>query len=336
MKQREVAQNVTPESERDWFESKVLKKATRQIRDTLTYLQTHAEIKLKNHREHEFCLRPTTISHIHKLVVYSPHECLPAICQDLKFHRSKTAGVIHIFIARDYKGLVQTWLTPAEFADYLEFREALIDNWEHNLPGLPEQAIVGQYLSGKFDNQPSFEFVKYLEAIKHNADEWDMSGVISNFPERTTSTNHPTDYYHIVREIAQLKRNGLREFKKRFQLSFEKAKANKYVKPYRFTSLYTGCGFVFIPVTQELIPHRQKGLQNLTYAHKYEQKLSKCVGVSVTHDKEKWFFVEWCFLESQWEEDPVMDEQLRQNNPFREAKTVELKRYDFNQPENLK
>jgi hypothetical protein len=231
--------------------------------------------------------------------------------------------------------LVQTLLTPAEFAEYLEFREALIDNWEQNLRELPEQAIVGQYLIGKFE-QPSVKFVKYLEAIEHNAEEWDMSGIISNFPERTTSMNNPMDYYHIVREIAQLKRSGLREFKKRFQFSFERAKANKFTKPYRMASPYTGCGFVFIPITQELIPKRQNALINLTHALKYSEKLSKCVGVSVAHEKDGWFNVEWCFLEFPWEEDRDMDEKLQQNNPFRDAKTVELKRYDFKQPENLK
>jgi len=29
----------------------------------------------------------------------------------------------------------------------------------------------------------------------------------------------------------------------------------------------------------------------------------------------------------------VMDEMLRNNNPFREARVVELKRYEFRQPE---
>jgi hypothetical protein len=331
LKEREEVQNTTPESERDWFENKVLKKATRQIRDTLAHLQAHAEIKLKNHREDEFCLRLKTINHIHKLVVYLPHKRLPAICQNKKFHRSKTAGVIHIFTARDYKGLVQTLLTPAEFADYLEFREALIDNWEPNLAGLPEQSIVGQYLSGKLDDQPSFEFVKYLEAIEHKADEWDMSGIISNFPERTTSTNHPTDYYHIVREISLLKRSGLREFKLRYKFSIENAKANKFVKPYRMTSLQTNCGFVFIPISKEFISNRQSALINLTHALKYDQKLPKCIGVSITHEKEGWFFVEWCFIEFPWKKDQLMADKLKQNYPFREGKIAELNRYDFKQ-----
>jgi hypothetical protein len=60
--------------------------------------------------------------------------------------------------------------------------------------------------------------------------------------------------------------------------------------------------------------------------------MSKCVGVSVAHEKDGWFNVEWCFLEFPWEEDPEMDERLRQDNPFRERKTVELKRYDFKRP----
>jgi len=329
LKERKAAQNATPKSEQDWFVSKVLKKATSQIRDTLTYLQTHDEIKLKNHREHAFCLSSATIKHIHKIVVYLPHEYLPAICQNLKFHRSKTAGIIHFFTASDYKGLVQTLLTPAEFADYLEFREALIGNWQQSLPGLPEQAIVGQYLSGRFDEQPSFEFIKYLEAIDHKVGEWDLSGIISNFPERTTSTKHLTDYYQIVREIALLKRSGLREFKSRYKFSIENAKAGKFVKPYRMTSLHTNCGFVFIPITKEHIPHRQNTLINLTHALKYDQKLPKCIGVAITHDNEGWYFVEWCFLEFPWEHDQSMEDKLKQNYPFREGKVAELNRYDF-------
>jgi hypothetical protein len=331
LKERGIVQNASSASEQDWFENKVLKKATHQIRDTLAYLQANAEIKLKNHRQHEFCLRLKAINHIHKIVVYLPHECLPAICQDLKFHRSKTAGVIHIFTARDYKGLIQTLLTPAEFADYLEFREALIDTWRQNLPGLPEQAIVGQYLSGKFDDQPHMKFVKYLEAIEHKADEWDMSGIISNFPERTTTANHPTDYYHIVREIALLKRSGLREFKLRYKFSIENVKGNKFVKPYRMTSLHTNCGFVFIPVTKEFVANRQSALLNLTHALKYDQKLPKCIGVSITHEKDGWFFVEWCFIEFPWEKDQSMEDKLKQNYPFRVGKVAELDRYEFKQ-----
>ena len=41
IKEREEVEDASPQTEAKWFESKVLKLATRQIRDTLTYLRTH-------------------------------------------------------------------------------------------------------------------------------------------------------------------------------------------------------------------------------------------------------------------------------------------------------
>jgi hypothetical protein len=74
-------------------------------------------------------------------------------------------------------------------------------------------------------------FLQYLSALEHNIDEWDMSGIIKQFPDRVTTDNKATDYYSIVTEIAKLKRNELREFKQRFQLSMQKCRANEFVRP---------------------------------------------------------------------------------------------------------
>jgi len=251
----------------------------------------------------------------------------------LKHHRSKTAGIIiHLLTAEDYRGLIRTLLTPAEFADYLGFREMLIGKWEAELAILPEQALVGQYLSGNLDHQPSLLYAKYLEAIEHKAEEWDMSGVIGRFADRITSESAATDYYPIVREIALLKRSELREVKTRIRLSMENAKADKFSKPYRIALPRTGCGFVFIPLTRDVIPNRQRGLQNLTLAHKYDQRLSKCVGVSFAFEGDGWFSDEWCYFEFPWEENRTMEKVLRHNNPFRDVKLAELQPYHFKRP----
>lgn len=47
LKEREAIANTTSAIERKWFEKKVLDQATRQIRDTLRYLQQNATIALK-------------------------------------------------------------------------------------------------------------------------------------------------------------------------------------------------------------------------------------------------------------------------------------------------
>lgn len=329
LKERETQNVTTATAEKRWFEKKVLGLATRQVRDTLEYFKDKGNIEIQNHRGHTFCLDIQSINHLHKLIVYLPHVALTEGYRKLKHHRSRTAGIIHIISAGDYLGIVRTLLTPAEVADYLNFREELIDRWEPEIAAVPELALVGQYLKGDISVPPSIEFIKYLQHIDHQADEWDMSGIISKFMDKVTTDNKPTDYYSIVREIALLKRNELREFKKRFQLSIEKTRSNEFVRPYRLAIPRTNCGFVFIPMTKDTLPHRRNGLQNFTLAHKYELKLPKCIGVSIADDSDGWFTAEWCYVEFPWEKDIYLEQLLRDSYPFREVRQSELPRYTY-------
>lgn len=330
LKERQAPTDTTPEKEQRWFKRKIIDSAKSQIRDTVNYLQNHSNIQIQNHRGHSFNITVSSVESVHKLVLYKAHEFLPESCRKQKYHKSQTAGFIHIIPANDYLGIVTTLLTPTEVAEYLAFRELLLNSWEDDVLHLPEQALVGQYLSGESDQKPELNFVEYLHALEHRAEDWDISNIIRVFPDRITTNNAPTDYYYIVREIAKLKRNELREFKTRFQLSVEKANANEFVIPYRIAIPRTDCGFVFIPLTHDILKNRLLYLQNLTHAHKYEQRLSKCIGVSFAIDEDGWYSIEWCYLEFQWQEDPEMENTLQQNNPFREVRAVNLTQYRFN------
>jgi hypothetical protein len=329
LKERELVPGANAETEKCWFERKVLKQATRQVRDTVGYLNRVKTIAVQNHRGHTFDLAFESVRQFHKLIVYLPQDPLPAEYRRIKHHRSRTVGVIHIVPAHDYLGIVRTLLTPGEVAEYLSFREELITRWEAHIAAVPEPALVGQYLHGDSAKRPSFEYLEYLKQLDHRAEEWDMSGVIAKFPDRVTTDSGPTDHYPIVRELALLKRNELREFKKRFQMSVEKARANAFVLPYRMVVPRTSCGFLFVPILREMVPHRRTGLMNLTLAHKYEQRLPKCIGISIADDEVDWFNAEWCYIETAWKEDPEMERLLKENNPFREVKTHELPRYTY-------
>ena len=330
LKEREQVPGASAEAEKRWFKSKVLGKATRQIRDTVNYPRDHQAIELENARGHRSQVAFSSIREFHKLVVYLPQPQLPAELRAIKHHHSTTAGVIHVISGHDDLGIVRTLLTPAEAADYLAFRERLISRWPDDILSVSEAALVGQYLSGDFEDRPSEEYTDYLKRLEHHADEWDMSGIITKFPDRVTTANGPTDYYPIVRELSLLKRDELREFKQRFQLALKKARSDKFAQPYRMVVPRTGCGFVFIPITKDLLPRRQIGLTNLTLGHKYDQRLSKCIDASIADDVKPWFTLEWCYIESPWAEDPEMDEWLKSNNPFREVEQVVTQRYSFN------
>lgn len=329
LKEREVQSATTPDAEKRWFEKKVLKQATRQIRDTLNYLNNAQAIEIRNHRGHSFSLDVRLIQELHKLIVYLPNEALPKSCRSIKYHRSRTAGLIHIIPANDYLGIVRTLLTPTEVVDYLNFRADLIDKWEPEITSFSESALVGHYLDGDINALPSNKFISYLHRLDHQEEDWDMSRVIAMFPDRITTNKAGTDYYPIVRELASLKRSELREFKKRFQLSLEKAQANEFVLPYRMALTRTNCGFVFVPVTKEMLANRRNGLKNFTFAHKYEMKLPKCIGVSIADDTNGWFTAEWLYAEFSWERDEQLEQLLRNNYPFRKVTQTEVPGYTY-------
>ncbi|WP_306549507.1 hypothetical protein [Desulfobulbus sp.] len=329
LKERGIVVGANADTEKRWFERKVLKKATRQIRDTVNYLNRNKSIEVRNQCGQTFDLSFAAIHQIYKLVVYLPHNALPTEQRRVKHHRSRTAGFIHIIPAHDYLDIVRTLLTPTEVVEYLSFRESLIDRCGTELYAIPEPALIGQFLSRELEARPSLNYLDYLRKLKDRSEEWDMSAVISKFPDRISSANGPTDYYPIIRELALLKRNELREFKKRFQLCIVKAKTDTFARPYRIAVPRTGCGFVFLPITKDMLPYRQTGLKNFTYAHKYDQRLIKCIGVSIANDSDGWFNAEWCYIENKWVQDLDMDSLLQNNNPFREVNNSELPRYSY-------
>jgi hypothetical protein len=329
LKERVAVEETNPKGERRWFERKVLRKGTSQIRDTMAYLQANPNINLKNHRGHEVSLKADQLRTLHKLVVYLPNQALPSDCLHKKHHLSCTAGLIHLVSAYDYQEIVRTLLTPAELIDYLEYRATLISKWPEDTEREPESVLMGHYLRGNFDERPNRSHYELLKALRHQVDAWDMSGVIKVFADRITTQGDATQYYPIISAIAELKRNELAEFKKRFTLSIEKARANEFVQPYRMAIPRIGCGFVFIPMTQEFIPQRRTGLQNLTMAQKYDQKLPRCLGVSFAPDTCGWYSVEWCYLEYPWEPDAELDQLLVESKPFRDVRHTELSRYTF-------
>lgn len=283
---------------------------------------------MQNHRNQTFNLANAPISSAQKLVVYLADDTLPTICSAVKHHVSRTSGVIHVMAAEDYLGVLRALITPAELAEYLRFREALLVKWPDAGP-LPEQALVGQFLSGDLEARPNLVFADYLRRLEQNAEEWDLSTVITKFMDRVTGDFSGIDYHKIVKELAKLTRTDLRAFKTRFKLCMDKARANEWVLPYRITVPQTGCGFLFVPLTKEMLPHRQQALQNLTLAHKYDQRLEKCVGASFAAEDGDWFAVEWCYVEFPWHYDTETDALLKRDNPFREVKAVTVSRYTF-------
>lgn len=204
LKERNLVEEHTDHTERTWFQNKVLKKATKQIRDTLQYLNTYAEVNIENERGHKFNVVSGNIRQQINIILFAPNEILPVEYKYKKFHHSSTAGFIHLITSDDYAGIVKTLVTPAEISEYLEFRKSLGIKWKDKINTLPEQALVGQFLSRDFKSEPGFDFVKYLANFFQLRGDFDMSHIFNIFADRIVSTETPYQYYQILKELAKL------------------------------------------------------------------------------------------------------------------------------------
>ncbi|MCD6487099.1 MAG: hypothetical protein J7K35_07220 [Syntrophobacterales bacterium] len=316
------------ENEKKWFNNKVVREATKQIRNTLGYLADYREIYLTNDRNHVFNLATAKLNSINKIVLYTAHDSLPLNCRNKKYHNSSSVGFIHIFNVEDYIGICETLVTPTEFHHYLSYREELINQWEKETVDILEDALLGHFLYGDLSVEPSSESNKYLMALKDERAEWDFTNIGRIFADRMTVARNPQDYYKIVSELAKFKRTDLKLFKERFELAKDKAMKDEFTIPFRMT-IPDRVGFVFVPITQDMIDKRTQYLSNLTLAHKYDQKLSKCVGLSISPDSAEFFYVEWCFIESPWEYDEEIEKMLKESFPFRPVREHYVPTYTF-------
>jgi hypothetical protein len=331
IKERKQLDVHTIENEIKWFKNTVLKHATKQIRDTLRYLNTYSKIEITNERGHSFDVVSGSINKKIHIVLYSPNEILPNEYKWKKFYLSSTAGFIHLITAEDYFGICRTLITPAEIREYLEFRQKICSKCEDRTNNLPEQSLLGQFLAGELVSEPRWDYTEYLLALTTKLENFDLSRMLHKFLEKTVKTFYePLDYYRILKELAKLKRTELKEVKERLLLCINKSQEDQIIKPYRVTILRTGCGFVFCIVPKEMVGKSIIGLKNYTYAHKYDQKLTKCIGISVYRDGD-YLDIGWCLIEEEWFFDEVMEKKLKDSFPFREVKMKKNITYHFNQ-----
>ncbi len=328
LKERGESTNHTLESEKKWFENKVLKKSKKQIKDTLKYFNENDHIEIINQRGHKFDIKSKTINVIIKIILYAPSSKLPLECYNTKYYQSEIAGFIHILPIHDYLNICNTFITPCEIAQYFDFREGILT---HYPSWTDERAIAGQFLYGAFDEAPDMKYIEYLEKLENDVRDFDIFPILKEYKESIAySIGHvdDTDYYSILEEFAKLNRMELREVKTRIIKCIEECKTKKFTKPYRMLSIRTGCGFVFISLEEGLKDQRITGLKNFTYASKYLFQIPRNIGVSFVKVGAT-FLIDWCYMEFEWRHDPGLEKQLKDNFPFRNVSLKSREYYKF-------
>ncbi len=302
----------------NWFKNKVLGKAVKQIKDTIKYFDIYNDIYIQNERGHILNIGEARKLEPIKLIIYSPGKDLPESTRFLKFHKSKDVGLIHLFHIEDYLWICKYLITPFEIREFLKFRETLFKTHENILNNLPEQYVLGHYIETLDVKTINPKYIENVTKLIQDNEKFDISFIIENFKAKILEDSENLEYYSIIKEIAKLDRSDLREFKKRFEFVIEKAKDQIFTLPTRMTSLKSKCGFVFVVLQYDKRTFWKNAVVNFTEAHKYDQRLDKTMGMIVYHNPtEKYFDINWCFIEFKWVKNQEFENLLKDNFPFR-------------------
>ncbi len=313
-----------PDIERTWFQKKVLGNATKQIRDTLRFLDEYDEIHIANARGDTFDIRSAELAEITKIVVFLGGRALPEDCWQMRHYQSRSAGFIHVLAAHDYLGILEKLRVPEDIRSYFAYREKVIPNLCEAGIVVDESDIMGAFVGDEeFPTPTSREF---LYSFVQDLDAFDLSQLIGSLRDNIQRSEQPDDYYRIMLEFARVPRSVWREVKIRFMKSLEAAQKKEIAQPFRLTFPATDCTFMIatlIPEVDATGPTgeeiRVKGLLNFTYGAMYDAKSSKGVGILISKVGE-YVQIDWSLLNETWKPNPEMDAMLANNNPFREAK----------------
>ena len=194
--------------EANWFEDKVLKKATKQVRDTLKFLGEYGSILIENQRGHRFHLEPAKLKRKFLVVVYDEPASIVYRARP-NHYVSKTAGLIHVVRSTDLLDVCRTLITLSEIASYLDFRANIVRL--NSL--LSERAILGQFLRGAVNELPDERNVEEFSRFRRNRSRFDIRWFFEELPS-VIHTNHNGDdksYYGILREFVLLDRFELEQ-----------------------------------------------------------------------------------------------------------------------------
>jgi hypothetical protein len=322
-----------PEAETRWFDKKVSKLAVDQLCASLRYLEQEQTLPLANLRGQTLELAKTRkqVSLTHLVVLFSPSAALPSAVAMRKGRESHRAGFVHFISADDYMFVCDTLHTPFEISDYLSFRKAVALKDPH-VHAVSEKAILGQYL---MDPDPSRRVSQAnaanVDHLVRDANEFSLTNILAVYLDRVTLSAQGTDYHRILAELAKLRRNMAREFRKRLAWAMDTCKRGSDVRPSRFDVPDLGCSYIFIPLSPSQRAAWQQHLLPMTHLSKYAFRSPKCIGLTVATDPTdtKFYLVNWLFLEFPWEADEKADELIRDIKPFREITVVAAPTYRF-------
>lgn len=312
-----------------WYKNKILKLAVKQIKKDQGYLNNSQEISIKNARGHVLDIKKALSCSCKKyIIIYTPDGEFTEERRNKRFHKSTKIGLIHLFHSEDYCLICKYLITPAEINEYLDFRERFYSVDPSRSDSLSEQYVLGHFLETLDVKEVCEHYIENLQKIDTSSKEFNLSSLIENFQDRIINNKGTTDYYSIVKEIAKLKRDELKDLKSMISYTRKECDSDDYCQPRRMYTKRTDCAFVLIPLPSLKSKNWEDVLSYFTCSHKYDVKAKKCIGlVMFRNPTDKYYFeLRWGYSEYPWmfdseEEDNLAN--LKMNELFAEVRVKE-------------
>ena len=307
--------------EERWFNEKVVRKATKQIRDSVRYISDHDSILMKNDRGRVVEILRSSPEKIKKIVVFHGGRALPRGCADKKFHISSSVGFIHILSANDYANVLNYIIVPDDIRRYFEYREYALAPIGGAGVAVDESDILVGYLTDAPLPVPGSR--ERLSGFIQDIEDFDLSHLMTEFVDRIQNDDGGTDYHKILAEFARVPRSLWREFKLRLMLSLDACGRSERCMPYKVTFPSSSCAFLIASLDPQLPTAGAEGeqirlryLEMYTLAAKYRSKVKSVVGLLISKDG-NFRQLDWCHAAFPWEYDRSMENFLARFDFFR-------------------
>jgi hypothetical protein len=315
-----------------WFVRKVRKAAVSQIAKTKAMMRQFAGTRIRNQRGHQVHLPDAPPTRLSSIVIY--HASSTTEFYAPKYCISRSAGFVHFIAAKDYFGVCQSLVTPAEVLEYLAFREDVVKLLNLAPAQVSEAALVGQFMGGTITIKaiPHERYANILDALIQDREQWDISYLTDHLGEQIKYRDgdaSATQYYRILAQLAKLSRAELRELKILLGHATEAVRTDTLELPYRFALPRNDCGFLLLAVPSNMHPKAHQTLMNVSLLSKYELKVSKHVSLSMRRVK-SFLDIEWMYAEGPVKANEKLDAFLARNYPFRKLREDLRTRYQFN------
>lgn len=291
-----------------WLEGRV-KKALGQLKRTRAHINSGAEFRLRNAIGDEIGVQIPKSATIHYIILLEGLHDWNRVVSPIRIRASRSVDIVaHCILSLEYLAIVRTLITPAEIGEYLGFRARTLSKHSIESTFLPEECLLGQYISGKWTWYPEKGFELHFQSLKQNLEAWELGNFINSLRD-TLIGGKNDNYYKIARELALLKRTDLQEFALRLRRSIEASKSRKLFGPFRFVAT-NGTGFIFMAVPPDLAVHSETISSNNASVHKYDQRLDKCVALVVGPEGDGWHRLVWSYVEGPWKQSAMGEEML--------------------------